>query len=119
MAHLEHIYVSDGSQLHTITRIVQLVTSPFGAGVDTVSSRSREPIGECPREAMGEGLPRHFLPPRSDGGGSNRGAEGDNRSPSLIRVWITPKGRYYLQALASGIPNPERAADSWDDLNLS
>ena len=41
-------------------------------GVATLEARSRcggrVLLGECPRAAMGEGLPRHFLPPRSDGG---------------------------------------------------
>lgn len=119
MRWIEHIYVTVGPQLHTITRFVHSATSPFGSRLDTVSSRSREPIGECPHGVMGKGLPRQFSPPRSDGEGSNRGGEADNRSPSSDRFDITFKGRTYLRAITLGLSNPEAVADTWDDENLS
>jgi len=58
-------------------------------GVATLEARSRcggrVPLGECPRAAMGEGLPRHFLPPRSDGGAQKVKARSAAPHPSLQR----------------------------------
>jgi hypothetical protein len=119
MGHVEHIYVTVGPQLHTLTRYVKPMTSPFGSSVDTMSSRSREPIGECPREAMGEGSPRPFQPPRSDGG-VQTGERSDNRSPSSPTSYVlTTKGRLYLWYVRLGVQQAEETADGWDDGDLS
>jgi hypothetical protein len=65
---------------------------------------------------MGEGLPRHFLPPRSDGG-VQKGSEATTAQLSpLDRFWITPLGRAYLNLADQDViweEDLELVADLW------
>lgn len=97
MALVEHNYVTVGPQLHTLLRIVHTKTFLSGGSLDTVSSRSREPIGECPPEGMGEGLPRHFSAPPKGWGSQTGEAQPTTTFVLEPRYDITQKGRDYLR----------------------